>query len=102
MNEEDTQKIIQSINDRFAEMKVIVLKYNIRYKTGGYALNDVFYGNEIAEKILADYRLLPDTMFMDYDLEGICHITGKPITYDRGIIKTYKPLEYWKEHFKTK
>ena len=100
MNKEEAIKIIQTINDRYATMKVIVFKYNIRYKTGGYALNNVFYGNEIAEQILKDYRLLPDTMLMDYDLEDICHLTGKPITYDRGIIKTYKPLKYWKENFK--
>lgn len=105
MNKEDTQKIIQSINDRFAEMKVIVFKYNIRYKDKPKGVlelrhNEVFYGNEIAEEILKDYRLLPDTMLMDYDLEGICEQTGRGITYDRGIIKTYKPIEYWREHYK--
>lgn len=105
MNKEETEKIIQSINDRFAEMKVIVFKFNIRYKDKPKGVlelrhNEVFYGNQIAEQILADYRLLPDTMLMDYDLEGICEKTGRGITYDRGIIKTYKPIEYWKGHFK--
>lgn len=105
MNLEETQKIIQSINDRFAEMKVIVFKYNIRYKDKPKGVlelrkSEVFYGSDIAEQILKDYRLLPDTMLMDYDLGGICEYTGRGITYDRGIIKTYKPLEYWKENFK--
>ena len=105
MNKEEAIKIIQTINDRYAEMKVIVFKYNIRYKDKPKGVlelrkGEVFYGNEIAEKILADYRLLPDTMLMDYDLEGICEQTGRGINYDRGIIKTYKPLEYWKEKFK--
>jgi hypothetical protein len=107
MTEEDTQKIIQSINDRFAEMKVIVIKFNIRYKDKFRGIlelkpNEIFYGNAVAEQILTDYRLLPDTMLMDYDVEGTCEKTGRGIIYDRGIIKTYKPLEYWKEHFKTK
>jgi hypothetical protein len=105
MNKEEAIKIIQSINDRYAEMKVIVFKYNIRYKDKPKGVlelrkSEVFYGNEIAEEILKDYRLLPDTMLMDYDLEGICEQTGRGITYDRGIIKTYKPLEYWKENLK--
>lgn len=107
MNPEDTQKIIQSINDRFAEMKVVVIKFNIRYKDKPNGIlelkhNEIFYGSAIAEQILADYRLLPDTMLMDYDVEGICEHTGRDTIYDRGIIKTYKPLEYWQEHFRTK
>ena len=104
MNQEETQKVIQSINYRFVEMKVIVIRFNVRYKdkASENKPNEIFYGNNLAGQLLKDYRLLPDTMLMDYDVEGICQYTGRDIVYDRGIIKTYKPLEYWQEHFKTK
>lgn len=80
--------------------KVFVIEYNIRYANGERKNTVVFQDKVAEEELMLNGITAADICMMDYDLEGICNQTERDLQYDRAVVRTNKPAEYWINHFK--
>lgn len=77
-----------------------IIEHNIRYKNGERKRTRVINGGILAKEELMNNGIChADICLMDYDIQGVCNQTEQEITYDRIVVRSEKPLEYWKERF---
>lgn len=77
-----------------------VIEHNIRYRTGDKKKSVVVEGGNAArEELMNNGITSPDVCLMAYDIQSVCKDTEQDIIYDRVVVRTEKPLEYWKERF---
>lgn len=78
-----------------------VIEHNIRYKTGDKKKSVVIEGGKAAREELMNNGICdPDVCLMAYDIQAVCKDTEQDIIYDRVVVRTEKPLEYWMERFR--
>lgn len=77
-----------------------IIEHNIRYKSGERKKAKVIDGGILAKEELMNNGIChPDICLMAYDLQATCKQTEQEIVYDRIVVRSEKPLEYWKERF---
>jgi len=77
-----------------------VIEHNIRYKTGERKKSVVAEGGkDVREELMNNGICSPDICLMAYDIQAVCKDTEQDIVYDRIVVRSEKPLEYWKERF---
>ena len=77
-----------------------VIEHNIRYKTGERKKSVVAEGGkDVREELMNNGICSPDICLMAYDIQSVCKDTEQDIVYDRIVVRSEKPLEYWKERF---
>ncbi len=77
-----------------------VIEHNIRYRTGDRKKSVVVDGGQAAKEELMNNGITsPDVCLMAYDIQAMCKDTEQDIIYDRVVVRSEKPLEYWKERF---
>ena len=78
-----------------------VIEHNIRYKTGERKKSVVAEGGkDVREELMNNGICSPDICLMAYDIQAVCKDTEQDIVYDRIVVRSEKPLEYWKERFR--
>lgn len=78
-----------------------VIEHNIRYKTGERKKSVVAEGGKAArEELMNNGICSSDICLMAYDIQSVCKDTEQDIVYDRVVVRSEKPLEYWKERFR--
>lgn len=77
-----------------------IIEHNIRYKNGERKRTRVIDGGKSAKEELMNNGIChQDICLMDYDIQGLCNDTEQELVYDRVVVRSEKPLEYWKERF---
>lgn len=77
-----------------------IIEHNIRYKSGERKRTRVINGGKSAkEELMNNGICYRDICLMAYDIQGLCKDTEQEIVYDRVVVRSEKPLEYWKERF---
>lgn len=83
--------------------KVIVVEFNIRPMNANHNVRyePIAFEDSVEEQNL-HYNLItqPDICLMEFDHEGKNPNTQEDVLYDRMIVRSSKPLEYWKNIFK--
>lgn len=78
-----------------------VIEHNIRYRTGESKKSVVVEGGKAArEELMNNGITSPDVCLMAYDIQSVCKDTKQDIIYDRVVVRSEKPIEYWKERFR--
>jgi hypothetical protein len=81
--------------------KTFVIEYNIRFNDGERKNETIVFEKSQAEEELMNQGICSaDICLMQFDIEGECPKAQRPITYDRAVVRTNKPKEYWTLHFK--
>jgi hypothetical protein len=89
------------------QTNVIVVEYNIRpvedrnsnfkYETLAFECED---GSAEDEELMHHAIATSECCLLDYDIEGESPTTHKRVIYDRAVVRTKKPKEYWINHFR--
>jgi len=80
--------------------KTFVVEYNIRYNNGEHK-NTIAIEDKVAEQELMWNGITgAEICLMEYDIEGRCPQSEREVMYDRAVVRTNKPTEYWINHFK--
>jgi hypothetical protein len=77
-----------------------IIEHNIRYKNGEKKrVRVIDGGNNAKEELMNNGICHRDICLMAYDIQGLCNDTEQELIYDRIVVRSEKPLEYWKERF---